>query len=405
MGIHRGRRQVAAIVAGATIVLGVIAGAGIAAAVSTGGYNPGRQDCPLDADANTFKGADPGCHNVKVAVSDGQGHRYAQVGTDQEAQGDNVHAADASVTPDGRSGHGAPEASAHVDTHWQPIPKGQCGAEDIALYPLEILLYEAGQSSKPCTLDPTKWQAPGGAPTVSPTVAIGSPDGTAVGLLTGADLYVAGDDNADSGEHDGVNGKDHTSKSHNGPSDGGSVEVRWHPLDATGWPGAIEAALAGHPAALASNPVPVADAGGGACADGICAGAYTSQRTVYQGGGGSGKQRDVYDYQGKSYGPYDCNSGDPKSQKNCSDPSKGGNPNGMDGYRQKEAKSVTVEPGVQVYADPDPQSSPVLPNQLYPLPAVYVGTCGVVVGGGGVQAPASPVTNNAGQIDINPTGC
>jgi hypothetical protein len=63
---------------------------------------------------------------------------------------------------------------------------------------------------------------------------------------------------------------------------------------------------------------------------------------------------------------------------------------------------VYAEPGVQVYEDPDAQASPIGP---YPLPAVYAGTCGGIVGGGSAPAaPDSPVTNDAGQIEAR-TGC
>jgi hypothetical protein len=77
----------------------------------------------------------------------------------------------------------------------------------------------------------------------------------------------------------------------------------------------------------------------------------------------------------------------------------------MDWYRQQEASNVYAEPGVTVYEDPDPQGSPVGPQQLYPLPAAYAGTCGVAAGGGLVQAPKSPVTNSAGQLIVSPTKC
>jgi hypothetical protein len=73
----------------------------------------------------------------------------------------------------------------------------------------------------------------------------------------------------------------------------------------------------------------------------------------------------------------------------------------MDQYRRAEAKNVVAEPGVVVYGDPDPQASPIGP---YPLPAAYVGTCGVTLGGGQAQAPASPATNSAGQFSVS-TGC
>ena len=77
----------------------------------------------------------------------------------------------------------------------------------------------------------------------------------------------------------------------------------------------------------------------------------------------------------------------------------------MDWYRQQEAHNVYVQPGVTVYEDPDPQASPAGPKQLYPLPAAYAGTCGVAAGGGAAKAPASPVTNGAGQVVVSPTGC
>jgi hypothetical protein len=70
-------------------------------------------------------------------------------------------------------------------------------------------------------------------------------------------------------------------------------------------------------------------------------------------------------------------------------------------YWEDEEGTVYVEPGLQIYEDPDAQGSPEGP---YPIPAVYVGTCGVVLGGGVLQAPDSPVTNGAGQVVI-PTGC
>ena len=76
----------------------------------------------------------------------------------------------------------------------------------------------------------------------------------------------------------------------------------------------------------------------------------------------------------------------------------------MSQLRAKEAHNVVAEPGVQFFEDPDAQASPALP--IYPLPAVYVGTCGIVIGGGQLPAlPASPLTNSAGQLVISPTGC
>jgi hypothetical protein len=331
-----------------------------------------------------------------------------------------------------------PGVGTAFDTNYQPVPSNQCGAEDMALYAAEVALYLAGQGSKPCTFDPTKWTLPSGAPTIVPWSQVGVPNDNATRLVTsGGELYLGADDNADSGEHDGVDGQYGSGSSYNGPSDGGSTSVDWQPLAGlgamAGWTRVLEGAAAGSPSQLADilvNPVPVANGGVGFCADGICFNAGTNQRTIYHGGGGNGQsQRDVYNYEGKNFGPYNCSSGDTKGEKACTtDPGQNGkvaacppgaSPTadcGMNSYRQQDAKNVTSEPGAGVFADPDPQGSPVLPPQLYPLPAAFVGTCGAVVGGGGVTAPALPSSasalspvlgvNSAGQVvALDPTGC
>jgi hypothetical protein len=78
----------------------------------------------------------------------------------------------------------------------------------------------------------------------------------------------------------------------------------------------------------------------------------------------------------------------------------------MDYYRQQEATNVNVQPGLMLFEDPDPQGSPILPTSLYPLPAAYIGTCGVVLGGApGLHLPSSPLTNQAGQLAVTVKGC
>jgi hypothetical protein len=85
--------------------------------------------------------------------------------------------------------------------------------------------------------------------------------------------------------------------------------------------------------------------------------------------------------------------------------------------------TVYVEPGIQIYEDPDPQASPgivdtafsangILPQVYeqpdpYPWPSMYVGTCGVVLGGGPSSEPTYltlPGTNASGQY-VHQTGC
>ncbi len=105
-------RRMLAVVATAAVTVGV---AGVAYAVSSGGYTPASQDCPNDADANNAgepgasqPAAVPGCHNLKINVEDGQGNRYAQVGVDQIPNGSSEgdpgalpHAFDAAVDANG----------------------------------------------------------------------------------------------------------------------------------------------------------------------------------------------------------------------------------------------------------------------------------------------------------------
>jgi len=397
------------------VLVGGILSAGVAAAVSGGGYQPSEQDCSEWADANNFQGAEPGCHNFKVNVEDGSGNRYAQFGIAQEPQDVNAHAFDYKFNTNSDGG-GLGVAGAG-DTGFQPFAPGSCGEFDIITLPIQELLYLAGQGNKPCSITPSG-QAP--APTITPPgVSTGAPDGSAAALAQDARLYIGADDNLDTGEHDGVHRdctgipectpEPDTGSSHsaNGPSDGGAITVNWHPAEVATW---VAALAAGDPTVLLTNPVPVADAGFGSCADNTCVGAYSRQTTLYQGctdqqfGPGECKdapaQRNVYDYSQKNWDPENCSSGSVHDEQQCHGPNPG-DPQTMDQYRRAEASNVVAEPGVVVYGDPDPQASPIGP---YPLPAAYAGTCGVTLGGGQAQAPAGPATNSAGQFSVS-TGC
>lgn len=407
------------IVALVAAVIIVVFTAGVAAAVSTGGYSSGEQDCSGRAFANNRTTPEPGCHASKLNVEDRAGRRYVQAGTDEQAPGENIHSGEVSASPDGS---GSDQTGVGFDTHWQPIPAGQCALEDLALYPVSLALFAAGQGPSPCVLDPTAWQAPGQAPTVDPHVSAGSTHVDPSGLADGGDVYFGANDNLDTGEHDGVDGKYGTAQSVDSASDGGDLLLTWDPGAVDAFPDAIEATADGRgPGALAEDPFPVATAGGGACADGACAGVYTARRTIYQGGGGSGAQRNAYDYSGKTWDPQGCSSGSAADEQACADgdADDGGRATDsdrdhdasdtMDGYRQQEAGNVSVEPGVNVYEDPDPQASPAAP--VYPLPAAYVGTCGVTAGPaslptGPLPTPADPpFTNRAGQVAVDPAGC
>lgn len=241
-------------------------------------------------------------------------------------------------------------------------------------------------------------------------------------LSQGLLVYYGMDDNYDNGEHDGE-GPFSTSKltdgAINGPSDGGAIILGFTPQNATNTPSAT------HPEGLVNLTT-------GFCADGNCLNATTQQDVVYYGCDANtgenqagdkctnpnNNSRDAANYSGKKFGPYNCNSGGAQndSPQACNTSS---NQNGQEGWRQQEAKKVYAEPGVQFYEDPDPEGSPATP--LNPNPAFYVGTCGVIVGGGGTNSagdptglignnsfalPANtPVTNSAGQLFIDPLGC
>ncbi|MEY2566831.1 MAG: hypothetical protein QOE35_1360 [Actinomycetota bacterium] len=202
---------------------------------------------------------------------------------------------------------------------------------------------------------------------------------------TGLKLYFGADDNLDNGEHDSSPLVD------NGPSDGGGIQFNVSPESVAVWAAAL---AGGDTQYLLTHPLPLVDGGFGACADGLCFAATSQERTAYQGTGTN--DHPVYDYSGKTWDPESC-AGPSDTEADCSD----GSGTHDITYWEAQDGRVTTEPGVQVYEDPDPQGSPI---GTYPLPAAYAGTCGVTVGGGPLQAPASPATNDAGQLHAD-TGC
>jgi len=359
---------------------------GVAAAVSGGGYNPSDQDCSMNADATNAgqphqaPNPEPGCHNFELSVDGANGTRYAEVGIDQLPNG-------YPSTP-GLFGVGVPgspnfphSGCAAVNTNGTGGGPGKgCGSGD-----------GLGGSS---TFDIYDLQ------NIQLTPSTGSPDldGLVSAAGDGFDVYLGADDNLDAGEHDGVDGNFGTKKSVNGPSDGGAVIAHVTPKNASTTPSL-------------TNPAPLAGAQFGSCADGVCESATTQQYTVYQGDPKGKGSRDVANYQGKQWDSYDCSSGSPEDEQKCHDATH----KDMDSYREGEAGNVYAEPGVQVYEDPDAQSSPIDPfyeggayptPMLYPLPGFYLGTCGLIFGGGPVftMPDGTPMTNSAGQIVI-PTAC
>lgn len=211
---------------------------------------------------------------------------------------------------------------------------------------------------------------------------------------TGVHYYTGADDNLDNGEHDG------SAQVADGPSDGGSIVLNIDPNAGATWAAALQK---GDTQYLATHPLPFVDFGVGMCTDGLCWSVQTQRRTAFDGGAAydpsnpNSKPRDVANYDGHTWDPSTCSSADPGTDS-CSDST--GTHDLKYWYDQNGP--AYVEPGLQVYEDPSPNGSP-LDATPYPIPALYVGTCGVVAGGGPLQMPASPVTNGAGQIVLTTT--
>jgi hypothetical protein len=384
-----------AAMAGAAVI---VSSAGTALAISGGGYRVHKMGCSAADVANSHedKKQDPGCHDVNIVISSG-GHTYAEIGTNTTEEGDNVHAGNILIAPDGsgnaRGGASGKALKIRWDSNYQPIPGGECGLFDLLTYPIDLLTGHA------CKLDPAAWKLPGKLPSVTPTLTMGHGKGGAPSL-THLKLYFGADDGLDTGEHDEPNGKDGTKTEQNGPSDGGAIVLTWHPMAVSQWlPRVLTGLEHANLAPLARNPLPFLSTGFGACADGICISAQSRRTESLRGGGGGGKSRDVYDYQGKTFDPYTCSGASVPAEKQCHDATH----KNEDAFLKAEAKHVYLEPGIQLFEDPDPNGSPLLPT--YPLPAIYLGSCGVTIGGGPLKLPASPLTNSAGQLSISPSHC
>ena len=195
---------------------------------------------------------------------------------------------------------------------------------------------------------------------------------------TGLRYYFGADDNLDAGEHDS------SPQVNNGPSDGGAIQVNLNPETVGPW---VDALQAMDPQYLLTHLLPLVDAGSGFCADNICMAVSTMRRVAFVGGDET-KSRAVGNYEGKEWDPHSC-AGPSDLPEDC-----GGVP--LSAWNDMEG-TVYIEPGIQIFGDPDAQASPIGP---YPLPVLYIGPCGIIVGGGPVTFRPSPITNSAGQLVV-----
>ncbi|HXA28986.1 MAG TPA: hypothetical protein VN193_09595 [Candidatus Angelobacter sp.] len=347
-----------------------------AQAVSGGGYNPAQQGCSKAADRNDQpQSTEPGCHNATLQLNAGSGG-YAQrwhvlsINSDQLANGQSPHAGSVAVDP----GNGTTymlRFDTGTGTFILVNPIGF--ATDVATW-----VIGGGQGAFPL---PQQFVGTPGQPSVS-VVQLNTAKRNPADAVTNQQVYFGADDNLDNGEHDAVNptadhGKDR--RVANGPSDGGAVQANTH-LQGS----------ASDPASLVSknvdptdmhNPLRAADAGTGACADGLCAGADTSRRKAYQGGCTKCADQSVYnDQNSTNWRSPDCNSGSTANQNDCGSGWRTGSEQGNIYQPYSERGAYYTDPGVFVYEDPDPQASPLTSGVLqYPICELYAGTMGVWV--------------------------
>jgi hypothetical protein len=426
-------------------------GAVTAFAVSGGGYQSSQQDCqPGDSDYATPNGAVyPGCHNFALNVESGgnsQGvpnsgnTRYFEYGVNQVPNDPNSvgtpdefsvgepgytgdpHSGCVAANTDGTGGGAAPSSTAPESPGTAEQSQYGCGNNANGLgFEANYDYYQvycpvAAMLSHPCE-------------DTNPGTTTFNPDtGNQVKYQpivdNGLIVYLGSDDNLDNGEHDGLGpysalANQNNNGATNGPSDGGAIILLLTPRGATDIPSQTQ-------------PEGLLNLSFGACADGICAEVTTEQQTVYHGCApnnsnqvkcdrGTPQNANVYNYAPNGSTANDpsvssespnCNAGDANSssENSCG-------PDGMNGIRSATPANENAEPGFQIYSDPDSQRSPAAPAPFWPTPGVYVGTCGVYAGSSPTTGTALgtsphtvggvPVTNQAGQvaIDPNPNAC
>lgn len=344
----------------ATWAASIFLAAASAQAVSDGYYDPSRMLC-TEYSNTTGAGAVPGCYDAIIQVADHSGHIYYGAGARQ------------------------------VDLDAEPAQ-----TFDVWVDPGLGVKYTFTVSRSPVQI-------------AGPQMSVGTPAQPGSGVF----VYVGADDNLENGEHDG------SPLVHNGASDGGAITIDIRPETATAWISALQAL---NPATILTNPVPLTGAGFGACADGICFGATAVRRLALLGGATDGRHRDAPNYAGVAWDPDSCDGEDDGVTKgaanSCDDPATPQincalnplacntqtiNGSGYENiiYWYNKIGTVYLEPGLNIYEDPDPQASPIGP---YPLPALSLGTCGFVFGGAAPLTFTGPGTNAAGQIVV-PTLC
>ena len=322
-------------------------------------FDPANNDADPEHDPNV---APDECQAARIGAGTDANPKFVRIGLDHEEPG-----------PDGfAGGHNPHHGTAYIGSPGQEILQVHYGTGITQPIPIDILFFGPGEDGELAD-DHTQPEL---------EVEQFNPDNTEhVSTEAPKELHVffEADDNLESGEHDGVpetncepdgqggeicyNNVDLA----NGPSDGGAIRLDVMP-DQDDPASNVDP---GNP----DNVAPGAYAGTGACVDGICFNAGTGERQVYDGGqDGSVYLDDATADDYKDTGDY------------CSYDNEGNCVREVHDQQQDFAS----RPGVNVYADPDPQDSSLGP---------FDGSTNTHIGTGGVKVFGVSV------IDAqNPTG-
>jgi hypothetical protein len=400
------RTRLAILVSGAAVV--ALASIGAAQGASDGNYRFENQHCSGSADASNLNGpnssndhTEVGCHNFVVSVLDNGGHEYFGMGMQQTRVGEQ-----GTLYPVASHLPNSPGSNVHQYDVWYDFGAAGGGCKRY--------VYDSNH--------PTAAPQPSPTATSCPWMDSHAPNHFAQfnappDPSTGLKIYIGADDNLAGGEHD-------ASALNNGPSDGGGSYLALDPRTVMPW---LLSLVAHNPQYVLQHPLPASDGGIGLCVDGICLSAHTSRQVAYQGGGNpstdpgctqsatvncanypyqpgashdDGASRDAAEYNPHTFDkPMKCDS-DGTNMQYCG--------NGGMRYWNDTHGTVYDEPGVEIYNDPDPDGDSG--DGIYPHPGIYVGTCGIIVGGTpkrqSFQYPKlpSPPANPQGQVILK-TGC
>lgn len=353
----------------------LVAVAGTSYAMSDGNYDPEDMGCKQegnafdpanDPDGEHDPHANPDrCQAARIGAGTDANPTFVRVGLDHEEPGSGGFA----------GGHNPHHGTAYLGSPGEEILEVHYGTGITQAIPVDVLFFGPGEDG-PLSDDHD-----------SPELEMKQFDPDNAGQIDKnppkeAHAFFGADDNLESGEHDGIpeqNCEDdgiggeicyQNTDLANGPSDGGEIRLDVAP-DQDDPASNVDP---GNP----DNVAPTTYAGTGACVDGICLNAGTGERQVYDGG----QDGTVYlddatadDYKDTDdYCSYD-------NEGNC--------------VREvhDQQQDFGSRPGVNVYADPDPQDSSLGPFDG--STNTHIGTGGVKIFGVSVVDAQNPTAMGA----------